>query len=46
MEQILKKIRQIFRKSMKPWLSSTVEGETGSKAVTVIWRKHFSALLN
>jgi len=38
-----KKFWQNIRKSKKP---STVGGETGNKAVTVMWRKHFSALLN
>ena len=35
-----------IRKSKKSWLPPTVGGETGNKAVTVMWRKHFSALLN
>jgi len=35
-----------IRKSKKSWLPSTVGGETGNKAVTTMWRKHFSALLN
>jgi len=37
---------QSLRKSKKPWLPSTVGGETGNKAVTVMWSKQFSALLN
>jgi len=41
-----KKFRQNIRKSKKSWLPSTVVGETGHKVVTVMWRKHFSALLN
>ena len=41
-----KKFWQIIRKSKKSWLPSTVGGETGNKAVTVMWRKHFPALLN
>ena len=41
-----KKFWQSIRKSKKSWLPSTVGVETGNKAVTVMWRKHFSALLN
>ena len=41
-----KKFWQSIRKSKKSWLPSTVGGETRNKAVTVMWRKHFSALLN
>ena len=41
-----KKFWQSIRKSKKSWLPSAVGGETGNKAVTVMWRKHFSALLN
>ena len=41
-----KKFWQSIRKSKKSWLPSTVGGETGNKAVTVMSRKHFSALLN
>ena len=41
-----KKFGQGIRKSKKSWLPSTVGGEIGNKAVTVMWRKHFSALLN
>jgi len=41
-----KKFWQNIRKRKKPWLPSTVGGETGNNAVTVMWRKHFSALLN
>ena len=41
-----KKFWQSIRKSKKSWLPSTVGGETGNKAVTITWRKHFSALLN
>jgi len=41
-----KKFWQSIRKSKKSWLLSAVGGETGNKAVTVMWRKHFSALLN
>jgi len=41
-----KKFWQSIRKSKKSWLPSTVGGETGNQAVTVMWRKHFSALLN
>ena len=41
-----KKFWQSIRKSKKSWLPSTVGGETGNKAVTVMCRKHFSALLN
>jgi len=37
----LKKFWQSIRKSKKPWLPSTVGGETGNKTVTVMWRKHF-----
>jgi len=37
-----KKFWQSIRKSKKSWLPSTVGGE----AVIVMWRKHFSALLN
>jgi len=36
-----KKFWQSIRKSKKPWLPSTVAGETGNKTVTVMWRKHF-----
>jgi len=41
-----KKFWQSISKSKKSWLPSTVGGETGNKAVTVMWRKHFSTLLN
>ena len=41
-----KKFWQSIRKSKKSRLPSTVGGETGNKAVTVMRRKHFSALLN
>ena len=41
-----KKFWQSIRKRKKSWLLSTVGGEIGNKAVTVMWRKHFSALLN
>jgi len=41
-----KKFWKNIRKSKKSWLPSTVGGETGNKTVTVMWRKHFSALLN
>ena len=41
-----KKFWQSIRKSKKSWLPSAVGEETGNKAVTVMWRKHFSALLN
>ena len=30
----------------KAWLPSKVGGETGNEEVTVMWRKHFAALLN
>jgi len=42
----LRKFWQNIRKSKKSWLPSAVGGETRNKAVTVMWRKHFSALLN
>jgi len=41
-----KKFWQSIRKSKKSWLPSTVGGATENKAVTVMWRNHFSALLN
>jgi len=41
-----KKFWQSIRKSKKSWLPSTMGGETGNKAATVMRRKHFSALLN
>jgi len=41
-----KKFWQSIRKRKKSWLPSTVGKETRNKAVTVMWRKHFSALLN
>jgi len=41
-----KKFWKNIRKSKKSWLPSKVGGETGNDAVTVMWRKHFSALLN
>jgi len=41
-----KKFWQNIRKSKKSWLPSTVGGETGNEAVTVIGRKHFAALMN
>jgi len=41
-----KKFWQSIRKSKKSWIPSTVGRETGNKAVIVMWRKHFSALLN
>jgi len=41
-----KEFWQSIRKSKKSWLPSTVGGEAGNKAVTVMCRKHFSALLN
>ena len=41
-----KKFWQSIRKSKKSWLPSTVGVETRNKAVTVMWRKHFLALLN
>jgi len=37
---------QNIRKSKKARLPSTVGGETGNEAVTVLWRKHFAAMLN
>jgi len=41
-----KKFWQILRKSKKSCLQSTVGSKTGNEAVTVMWRKHFAALLN
>ena len=41
-----KKFWQSIRRRKKSWLPSAVGGETGNKAVTVMWRKHFSALQN
>jgi len=41
-----KKFWQNIRKSRKSWLPSIVGGKKGNKAATVMWRKHFSALLN
>jgi len=46
MEQTSQKILAKQRKRKKSWLPSTVGGVTGNKAVTVMWRKHFSAMLN
>jgi len=39
-----KKFWQNIRKSKTSWLPSTVGGETGNKAVTVMWRKHFCSI--
>jgi len=46
MEQISQKILAEHQKKQEIMAPSTMGGETGNKAVTVMWRKHFSALLN
>jgi len=32
--------------SKKSWLPSSVGGESGNEAVTIMWRRHFATLLN